>query len=374
MALEKILVVDDSSTNLKLLSELITVEGYEALFAMNGLDAISIAEEKQPGLILLDVMMPGIDGFETCKRLKSNPLTENIPVIFLTALDDVESKVRAFEWGGADYVSKPFNHNELLSRIKVRLEVRSQALRLEKANDKLEATVAARTEELAAANKELSKLDKAKSDFLALIAHELRTPINGMQLLKYIDEDDVPDKYKEYIACCKQCLERLMYLSETALTLTSIASSKIDATLTPVSLKDIIDGAILRAREKFSNISYCSGSEPMSIFGHVGMMINCIYEVLDNAAKYAKTSINVSVEDTGDFYVVTILDDGEGFSNDSMGHLFDLFYCGEVMTHQQGLGLGLVVAKHIVDAYSGKIEVDTDCPDGGCVKLHFFKL
>jgi len=165
---ETILVVDDNRTNLKVLRDLILSEGYDTLFAMNGVDAIAIAEEKRPDLILLDVMMPDIDGCETCKRLKNNPLTDTIPIIFLTALDDAESKVRAFEWGGTDYVSKPFNNNELLSRIKVRLKVRSQGLQLKDANRKLEAEVAARTEELAKANLELSKLDKAKSDFLAL--------------------------------------------------------------------------------------------------------------------------------------------------------------------------------------------------------------
>jgi len=371
---ETILVVDDNRTNLKVLRDLILSEGYDTLFAMNGVDAIAIAEEKRPDLILLDVMMPDIDGYETCKRLKNNPLTDTIPIIFLTALDDAESKVRAFEWGGTDYVSKPFNNNELLSRIKVRLKVRSQGLQLKDANRKLEAEVAARTEELAKANLELSKLDKAKSDFLALISHELRTPINGMQLLKYIDESDIPDKYKEYITCSKDCLDRLTYLSETALTLTSITSRKVDATLTPVLLNNIIEASIAKAHESSSNISYDSISEPMEIFGDVDMMENCIFEVLDNAVRYAKDSIRISVEDIGDFYEVTVLDDGEGFSKDSISHLFDSFYCREVMKHQQGLGLGLVVAKHIIDAYSGKIIVDTDCPSGGCVKLLFFKL
>jgi len=111
----KILVVDDNPTNLKVIRDLIEDQGYDGLYAVNGRDALNIAQEKSPCLILLDVMMPGMDGYEVCEHLKENDTTKDIPVIFLTALEDNDCIIKAFDVGGADYVSKPFKNSELLA-------------------------------------------------------------------------------------------------------------------------------------------------------------------------------------------------------------------------------------------------------------------
>jgi len=153
-----ILVVDDTPSNVKVLVEMLSREGYRVLVAREAESALEQARYAMPLVILLDVMMPGMDGFECCRRLKANPATADIPVIFMTALSDLEDKVRGFQAGGADYVVKPFEHEEVLARVQTHLRFRRLQLELAEANATLEAAVAARTAELKTALKEVSTL------------------------------------------------------------------------------------------------------------------------------------------------------------------------------------------------------------------------
>ena len=147
-----ILIVDDTPTNLEVLQELLDSNGYEVLVAVDGEGAFSQAEYAQPQLILLDVMMPGWDGFETCRRLKDHAAVQNIPVIFMTALSETVDKVRGFQLGAVDYITKPLQHEEVLARVKTHLTLNKLKIRLEKHNEELERCVEARTNELSRLN------------------------------------------------------------------------------------------------------------------------------------------------------------------------------------------------------------------------------
>ncbi|GAB4463288.1 MAG: hypothetical protein Kow0031_41400 [Anaerolineae bacterium] len=133
-----ILIVDDDALNLKVLQSVLTEPGYRLLIAKSGERALYQVEHHIPDLILLDVLMPGIDGFETCRRLKENPATANIPIIFTTALSDIDSKVKGFEAGGVDYVTKPFHRAEVLARVKTHLTIHYLRRQLEDALARLE--------------------------------------------------------------------------------------------------------------------------------------------------------------------------------------------------------------------------------------------
>jgi formate hydrogenlyase transcriptional activator len=155
-----ILVVDDTPTNVSVLLEVLGRAGHKVLVARDGESALEQAGYAHPELILLDVMMPGLDGFETCKRLKREPMTAQIPVIFMTALSELHDKVRAFEAGAADYVSKPFQHEEVLARVNVHLTLARLTRELAEANSNLELKVAARTTELKAALEQVQRLQQ----------------------------------------------------------------------------------------------------------------------------------------------------------------------------------------------------------------------
>ncbi|NEP85300.1 MAG: response regulator, partial [Okeania sp. SIO3B3] len=162
-----VLVVDDNPTNLGVVSQYLQDYGYRVLTARSGMDALNRAELASPGLILLDVMMPGMDGFETCRHLKANPLTQSIPVIFMTALTETAHKVTGFAVGAVDYVTKPLHQEEVMARVETHL-------RLRELNAELEQKVAQRTAELDNAYQLLERLDQAKADFIQVMSHELR--------------------------------------------------------------------------------------------------------------------------------------------------------------------------------------------------------
>ncbi|MEH2141830.1 sensor histidine kinase [Nostoc sp.] len=168
-----ILIVDDNPTNLSVLCEALNSEGFRFRVAVDGESAIAQAERNQPELILLDVQMPGIDGFETCCRLKANPITQNIPIIFTTALADTESKTKGFSLGAVDYIPKPFAQEEVISRVRVHLQ-------LKQLTESLEQQVSDRTKALQKAQVKLVQQEKLSTlgELIAGIGHEINNPIN----------------------------------------------------------------------------------------------------------------------------------------------------------------------------------------------------
>jgi CheY-like chemotaxis protein len=175
-----ILIVDDSPANLELLVEILRQRGYEPRPVPSGKLALQAAQADPPDLILLDIRMPDMDGFEVCKRLKADEALKDIPVIFLTALTEAADKVRAFSLGAVDYVSKPFQAEEIEARVRTHLRLRGLQRQLSAQNDNLEQLVEKRNRELAGAYERLKTLDRLKDDFLGMISHEIRTPANGV--------------------------------------------------------------------------------------------------------------------------------------------------------------------------------------------------
>ncbi|XZN92578.1 MAG: response regulator [Microcoleus sp.] len=139
-----ILIVDDNPNNLAVLFEFLTASGFKVLVARTGESAITKAEYSLPDLILLDVVMPGIDGFETCQRLKANDSTKDIPIIFMTALDETENKVKGFDLGAVDYVTKPIQNEEVLARVKAHLSIRNLTKKLQAQNEQMQQEIADR--------------------------------------------------------------------------------------------------------------------------------------------------------------------------------------------------------------------------------------
>ena len=179
-SVSSVLVVDDTPTNLHLLSRMLRDWGYEPRPVLSGALALRAARAEAPDLILLDITMPEMDGFQVCEQLKADESLKDIPVIFISGLTDTTDKVKGFSVGAVDYVTKPFQPQEVKARVRTHLMIRSLQRELREHNDQLEELVAKRTAALEEANQRLKQAGRLKDEFLGMISHELRTPANGV--------------------------------------------------------------------------------------------------------------------------------------------------------------------------------------------------
>lgn len=388
----KVLIVDDIRTNVEFIRDILdTVDHVESMGVYNGREALEAVKSFAPDLILLDVAMPELDGFEVCRRLKKDPAYSDIPIIFLTARVQKEDIIEGFETGAVDYIAKPFNLTELLQRVQTQLELRHKTRALQAMNLQLEEKVAERTDQLIRANEklseanaklsealdELSGLDHAKNEFISHINHELRTPLNGIMgytsLLAEVTRDEESKKYLEAI---NELVSRLTRVSEITLLLTELKAVNNKINLRPVQLQDEIERALYREdlagkdiRVKFHRIS-----DPSPVAAELRLVNTCISIILDNAIKYSPKSgtINIYLRDNRDFMSVDIVDEGPGFSDAVKQQIFELFLADNLEHRSHGFGIGLAAARLIMELLGGEIAID-NCEKGAAVSLHFRK-
>src|SRR5271170_1919790 len=232
------MIVDDNPANLKLLEDMLLQRGYGVRSFPLGRLALAAAIQNPPDLILLDINMPEMNGYQVCERLKATDKLSGIPVIFLSALNETQDKVNAFRSGAVDYVSKPFQFEEVSARVETHLQLHHLQRALKLDNERLEEAVAARTRELAEANQRLTILDHSKSEFLNLISHELRTPLNGLLGVGELILEEMPPtvENKELERVFEHSRRRMLSLLDDALLLTQIDVSGERFGSAPISL------------------------------------------------------------------------------------------------------------------------------------------
>jgi len=371
-----ILIVDDISKNIEVLGTILSREGYSLGIASRGSDAIVRARSGLYDLILLDILMPEMDGFQVCIKLRSDPVTADIPVIFLSAKIDSESIVRGFEAGGQDYVTKPFNPSELIARVKTHLDLRSKKRELEELNITLEDKVAERTEELLQANRRLSVLERAKSDFLALVSHEIRTPLNAMVNLVEILNDMTCEKMqKELLADLKSSIRRFSRFSETALMITSFRANREEIRGKRVRIESLFNVIMEQHADEINagglrliqNIS----PQDLEIDADEELFGLCLDNILHNAIKFSNKGgiIELRASHNIGSIEIEISDNGPGLSDTVLANIFDIFTAGDLTHHSDGFGLGLAASRLIVEAHGGTIAIRNSLPQGLCVIL-----
>jgi len=371
----KILIVDDNSKNVQILANLLSEKGYVIEYALNGLDALKLVALEDFDLILLDIMMPVMDGFEVCKKIKSDQKKREIPIIFLTAKTDTENLQRAFEYGGEDYVNKPFGANELLSRVKAHIEIKKSRDKLKEVNKYLEEKVAERTVELERANKKLLELDHSKSQFLQIISHEIKTPLNGMNgALSLINELDFTKESIGYLNILKRSTDRLEKFSITALDISRLNTYGEKAlTLEKANIKktvSIVLDKIEHARNvKKINILQTINLDNEFAIVDVQHLSKCLDCILDNAIKYSpyNGSVLVNVLNDCNNLVLEIKDEGSGFEKNVDIDSLEPF---ENENHiDKNPGLGLILSNLIVKAHGGTIENGNNEDKGAFVRM-----
>ena len=367
----KILVVDDVSQNIQVIGNILFENNYQVSFALSGSEALSLLEHEYYDLILLDILMPGMDGYEVCKTIKSIGKISHIPIIFLTAKSDTESIVKGFELGAADYLSKPFNTEELLARVKTQVELKKQREQLENVNILLEEKVKLRTAELEKANQQLQKLEQAKGKFLTLISHELRTPlnvINGFTEILYTALKET--EHEPTIKTIMSVTDKLINIAETALLITELQLGEYLIEFTDVDLSTISENVLKTNIDAIAekNIQIISNFDENAKFvlGDQELIQNSTTKILQNAIKFSPNYglIQINCKKSDSAIELNVTNSGEGFSKETLGKLFEIFAIDKMKNFNDGFGLGLASVKLAMEVQSGRIEVKNH-PDGG---------
>ncbi len=381
--METILIVDDNPENLKVLGEFIIQQGLNVDYANSGQQALDKIDANPPDLILLDIYMPGISGFDVCSKLKENPKHEEIPILFISAYPEGENVIKSFWVGGVDFIPKPFEEEVVMARVKTHLDLSRMRRKLEKlVDDRTEELREAKDEllilnqRLEKAFEQLKKLDDAKINFLQIISHEIRTPLNGISGFTHLLGERLKDSdYCKYVKNLKLSVERLEFFSKKALLISELQTQTYpllnEFINIDVVLKQIKENYHQKLEDK--KLSFIiQVDDNIDLDADVSLLMNALDIILENAIRFipenAKITFRVKRIDEGTEFLIQ--DTGEGFPEDKLKNKFQLFSPGQEHVDKD-FGLGLAAVKLIMDRHHGSADIGNNNDGGGFVKLIF---
>jgi two-component system, NtrC family, sensor kinase len=389
-----IMLIDDTPGNLRLLENVLSQRGLDVRPFTSGKMAIKAAENERPDLVLLDIMMPEMDGFEVCRQLKENEQLKDIPVIFISAMSETLDKIKAFSSGGVDYVTKPFQLEEVTARVETHLKLRQIQVELNQKTQKLQQTV----NELKLTQKQLIQSEKMASlgVLTAGIAHEINNPVNyinastlGLKIklkpiiawLNQLDDIQDLDTFKQLKTQLKsqECLEAIHELTTNISTGVERtvdiikglrAFSRVDQDDKKMAnIHEGIDSTLILLRSQYKDTicikkDYGSIPEIMCFPGKINqVLMNVLKNAVDaivgkkNSNQQEKICIQTSLVDIGSkqHIKIKISDTGIGISDDVLARIFDPFFTTKAVG--QGNGLGMYISLGIIESHEGKIEI-----------------
>lgn len=360
-----IMIVDDEPQNLRVLEGMLRQDAYKVIAFPRGDLALAAACEAPPDIVLLDIRMPGIDGYEVCRRLKADEGLKDIPVIFLSGLSDPGDKVRAFEAGGVDYVSKPLSEPEVLARVRTHLSIRWHNIRLNE-------LVRQRTAELAAANRRLQVWDAAKTHWLTMLAHELRTPLTGLFcvadiLFKSVPPDlDIQGLREDFNWSCA----RIKKLIDDATLLATIDISEERFELSCVDLMSTLVAAVAdsrtRTEEQVEFETEDVGGLKITVHASSVLLRRALSDLLATAGccvpSGGKVSIRLRQENRS--CKIEIKTCGKTLPPDDLLTFFDVGGQRTLIRGGADFGLGPAVALRAVQLFDGDVSVRNNGSDG----------
>jgi two-component system, sensor histidine kinase and response regulator len=346
-----IIIVDDNINNLHVLAHILRNKGFKVATVKDGFKALKFIQQKKPDLILLDIMMPEMDGYEVCKNLKSNDTTKDIPIIFITALSNTEDKIQGFELGCVDYITKPFRKEEVFSRVNVHL------------------TLKYAQEELKIANRKLRIANATKDKFFSIIAHDLRGPVASLTGLlemaamnpDFLDRADRSEIFLELKSSAQNVyhlLENLLSWAKNQQSIMRCHPEKIY--LRPV-VKNVISLFSTAAKQKGITL-HSEVQNDTTVFADTDMVMAILRNLISNAVKFTPDSghIYIGAKTCNGFIEVTVKDTGAGISDDYLDKLFqeEIHITTYGTRNEKGSGLGLLLCKEFVEKNGGQIRLE----------------
>jgi signal transduction histidine kinase len=364
-----ILVADDVSANVELLFDQLQVLGFRAIAASDGPSALAACFEHRPDLCILDVSMPagelGCDdrstGFEVCRRIKRDPRTARIPVIFVTALNDTTDRVKAIEAGGDDFLTKP--HNRLVLGARVR-----SLLKLKAATDALEASYL-----------KLRNLEKLRDDLMKMIVHDLKTPLTSIvATLEMLDDGDfgpVTSAQRQAVSDCTGRADELLKLIEDLLEVARLEETTLQITRAPLApatfLREVLDEWALRFRQASAKATLDVAPGTPAVEADRSLLQRVVANLLQNAIAHSNKPITlrISARPHDEGVLFTVADDGPGIPPEYHDVIFRKFERVRSPGLAHGSGLGLAFCKLAVEAHGGRIWVQSRPGEGA--QFHF---
>jgi len=350
----KLLVVDDVQTNVLLLKALLGKEGYGILVANNGQEALEVIRNENPDLILLDVMMPGMDGFEVAERLKSEEFRCEIPIIFLTALDDTQSIVNGFKLGVGDFISKPFRKEELMVRIKHQLSLVAARRIIEEKNEELRKTIAGR--------------DKMYS----VIAHDLRSPMASMKMLlntimMSVEKDKIDPDIFDMLEMSNKTSEEVFSLLDNLLKWTKSQLGKLTVIPQKLDISGLADGVVevMNSVAEVKHIKLIrTDHESFFVYVDIEMIKSVLRNLISNAVKFSNpdSEIKVGIKAEDGKVIVSVTDSGKGIKKEDQHKLLkdSTHFTTYGTNSEEGSGLGLLLCRDFARKNGGELWFESE--------------
>ncbi len=408
-----ILVVDDRADNLRLLAKMLSEQGYKVRKVIKAELVYDVVQVNPPDLILLDIFMPTLSGFEVCQQLKADDRTQSIPIIFLSASDEPLDKVKAFSIGGEDYITKPFEIREVLARIEHQLRIvrlqqqmreQNQQLQaevaerlkaqaaLQQVNNELEERVRDRTLELTHTNQQLQllgqqlqqslaqeqELNRLKSRIITTISHEYRTPMaiisSSTGILEDYFDQLTEELRRKHLGRIQGAIQRILALINDVILLNRLEFEPVDVHPTPVHLQPLIEATIAEITSSQAiaptiTLDIPTTCAPPST--DINLLSSIVTSLLSNAVKFSRSpaTIAIAVTCTPQQISLTVQDQGIGIPEDELADIFDPFFRASNANNIQGVGMGLAIVQRCVDLLKGRIEVSSQCAIGTTVTV-----
>lgn len=357
------LIVDDNPENLKIMTSILRQNNFKVAAASGGMEALGFVKEKTPDIILLDIMMPGLDGFETCRQLKAEASTSSIPILFISALSDTADKLKGFEAGGVDYITKPFQKEEIVARVHTHLLLK-QSL-----------------ETIKSQNRKLEELNASKDKFFSIIAHDLKSPFNGFigMTQLFLDSMSVFDKdeMQKIASEMNKSAVTLYRLIENLLAWACLQRGIMQFNPKSFEIAPLIEDCVEALRGSGNQKSIrieCGIPTDLWVFCDDQMLHTVVRNLISNAIKFTDTGgrIVVTGAKTGNNFIeIAVRDNGIGMSEVTLGNLFrmDVDHRKTGTNGEKGTGLGLLLCRELVEKNGGIIDAESEMGKGSTFRV-----